>query len=51
MSDAYIPGLTRGLVVDDEEIILSFLKRLLSGWGYETELSIIPRSHYKNPKE
>jgi CheY-like chemotaxis protein len=37
MSDAYIPGITRGLVVDDEEIILSFLKRLLSGWGYETE--------------
>ena len=37
MSDTDIPGKTRGLVVDDEEIILSFLKRLLSGWGHEAE--------------
>jgi CheY-like chemotaxis protein len=37
MSDAYIPGKIRGLVVDDEIIILSFLKRLLNGWGYEAE--------------
>jgi CheY-like chemotaxis protein len=44
MSDAYIPGKIRGLVVDDEEIILSFLKRLLSGWGYDAET-------INNPKE
>jgi CheY-like chemotaxis protein len=37
MSNTYIPGKIRGLVVDDEEIILSFLKRLLSAWGYEAD--------------
>jgi CheY-like chemotaxis protein len=28
----------KGLVVDDEKIILTYLRRLLSGWGYETDL-------------
>jgi CheY-like chemotaxis protein len=38
MSEQQLPAKMRGLVVDDEEIILSFLKRLLNGWGYEVEI-------------
>ena len=48
MSDANIPGKIRGLVVDDEEIILSFLKRLLSGWGYEMETINNPTEAIEN---
>ncbi len=28
----------KGLLIDDEKPILAYLKRLLSGWGYESEL-------------
>ena len=33
----------KALVVDDEEIILGFLKRLLNGWGYQAEIINTPR--------
>jgi two-component system NtrC family sensor kinase len=31
------PKKIKGLIVDDEKIILTFLNRLLVGWGYEVE--------------
>jgi len=39
-TDDAIPDrdLKKGLVIDDEKPILIYLERLLSGWGYESEL-------------
>ena len=48
MSEQQLPGKIRGLVVDDEEIILSFLKRLLNGWGYEAETINNPTEAIEN---
>ncbi len=51
MNNPQTPGKIRALIVDDEEIILSFLKRLLNGWGYETEIIKTPREAIEKIKQ
>ncbi|MDD4924076.1 MAG: response regulator [Dehalococcoidales bacterium] len=51
MSNPQLPGKITALVVDDEEIILSFLKRLLNSWGYEAETINTPREAIESIKK